>query len=187
MAGGARLKRLAHDMALDLDRESDDEPARLPEGFRLVGLSDAAKLAAASAASTPPGHPDRGFWPTLDARLKYWERLLAGELCGPILDATTEVHTISGLMAGAIIVTRTPASTGWQGGGWIPEVFLVPEHQRRSLGTFLVTRAIHQTRRQGEPRIGLTVTDANPAEHLYQRLGFRRIRSVYLLDVQSRA
>jgi GNAT superfamily N-acetyltransferase len=51
-----------------------------------------------------------------------------------------------------------------------------------SLGTLLLTRAIATCRAAGEPRIGLSVTDGNPAERLYAALGFRRRRTLFLLD-----
>jgi hypothetical protein len=34
----------------------------------------------------------------------------------------------------------------------------------------------------GEPRIGLTVTDGNPAERLYLSAGFRRRRTLFVLE-----
>jgi GNAT superfamily N-acetyltransferase len=64
----------------------------------------------------------------------------------------------------------------------VAEVFVVPTHQGRGLGRALLSRAIGVCREAGEARMGLTVTRDNPAERVYAGLGFRHVRTVYVLD-----
>jgi GNAT superfamily N-acetyltransferase len=169
-------------MALDLADDGATSPPDAPAGFRLEGLADLAAVAEASAASTPVGHPDHGSWAHFEERLNYWRRLGAGEVCGPVLNASGELRDGGERVVGALVVTRMPPATWWMGGAWIAEVFVIPDYQGRGLGKLLVTRAIEQARRAEELLLGLTVTEGNPAEGLYHRLGFRRIRTVYVLD-----
>jgi GNAT superfamily N-acetyltransferase len=63
----------------------------------------------------------------------------------------------------------------------VADIFVVPAHQGRGLGRTLLLRAVAWSCAAGEPRIGLSVTDGNPAERLYARAGFRRRRSVFVL------
>jgi len=52
----------------------------------------------------------------------------------------------------------------------------------RGLGRALVRHAIARCTAAGEVRMGLTVTEGNPAEHLYTALGFARTRTLYVLE-----
>jgi GNAT superfamily N-acetyltransferase len=181
LAGGARLIRVAHDMTLDLAHFACDVvPATIPR-FRMAALTDLVAAAEASAASTPAGHPDHWSWPDFEARVNYWQRLMTGEVCGSVFEASglldSQEHVVGGL-----VVTLMPETSWWKGGAWIAEVFIVPEHQAQGLGRILMLRGIERAKAVGEPRIGLTVTDGNRAGRLYERLGFKRIRTVYVLE-----
>lgn len=46
----------------------------------------------------------------------------------------------------------------------------------------VMCRAIARCAAAGEAHVGLTVTDGNLAERLYLALGFRRRRTVYVLE-----
>lgn len=66
------------------------------------------------------------------------------------------------------------------GVGMIQNVGVVPGHRGLGLGGCLVARAVAGFRRAGIPLAGLEVTaDNTRAVRLYQRLGFRRTRTVY--------
>lgn len=66
------------------------------------------------------------------------------------------------------------------GVGMIQNVGVVPGHRGLGLGACLVAQAVAGFRRFGTPVTGLEVTaDNSRAVRLYQRLGFRRIRTVY--------
>lgn len=66
------------------------------------------------------------------------------------------------------------------GSGMIQNIGIVPGHRRLGLGTCLIERALAGFRMRGLSRVSLEVTaDNRRAVQLYQRLGFRRTRTVY--------
>jgi ribosomal protein S18 acetylase RimI-like enzyme len=54
-------------------------------------------------------------------------------------------------------------------------IALEPPHQRQGHGGPLMLEALQAARRAGYPRVSLTVHPQNPAQHLYERCGFRKV------------
>jgi GNAT superfamily N-acetyltransferase len=184
LAAGGRLRRLAYDMAVDLRGAKTLETRGLPVGLRLEKLdSDFDGIAVAAAAAVPPGHVDFGIWSGVD-RFEYWRQLLAGEgPCGSVLPAAScLVRDQEGAIVAALVVTEMPASEWWAGDPWIPEVFVVLGHQGRGLGGLLVGHAVRVCVDAGSRRLGLTVSEGNPARHLYERFGFQPFRTTWLIE-----
>ena len=69
----------------------------------------------------------------------------------------------NGEVAGYVLASRTPEL------GVIDEVAVHPAHRRQGLGEALVLKAMQSL---GDRRISLVVMDDNPAQRLYERLGF---------------
>ncbi len=66
------------------------------------------------------------------------------------------------------------------GKGSVQNFGIVPEYRGRGLGTMLLNRSLDGFRQAGVERVTLEVTAKNQdAQRLYQRLGFRRVRTVY--------
>jgi ribosomal protein S18 acetylase RimI-like enzyme len=66
------------------------------------------------------------------------------------------------------------------GHGSIQNLGIMPEHRQRGLGTCLMLQALHGFRSIGLRRACLEVTAENMAAvRLYQRLGFRRMKTLY--------
>ena len=66
------------------------------------------------------------------------------------------------------------------GTGMIQNIGVVPGHRGLGLGTCLIERCLAGFRMHGLRRVSLEVTVENAgAVRLYQRLGFRRVRTVY--------
>ena len=66
------------------------------------------------------------------------------------------------------------------GAGMIQNIGIVPGHRGLGLGTCLIERSLAGFRMHGLLRVSLEVTaDNRRAVQLYQRLGFRRTRTVY--------
>jgi len=171
-------------MAVDLKAAQTPETRGLPAGFRLQRLdSDIDGIALAAAGAVPPGHVDFGIWSGVD-RFEYWRQLLAGEgPCGSVLpEASCLVRDQDGAILGALVVTDMPASEWWPGDPWIPEVFVVSGHQGQGLGGLLVGHAVRACVDGDDRRLGLTVSDGNPARHLYERFGFQPFRTTWLIE-----
>jgi GNAT superfamily N-acetyltransferase len=184
-AAGARLVRHGHDMVLDLPAGSAEPP--LPDGLTLrSGVAPVPAMVRARLAAYPPGHPDAGpSGRPAEEHERDLVELLTGRAAGLVLeDASAVAADAAGAVVGAVIVTRIqPEAWGWPGGPWVADVLVVPAWQGRGLGRAMLRRAIARCTAAGEARIGLTVTDGNPAERLYRELGFQRRRTLYVLDV----
>jgi len=62
----------------------------------------------------------------------------------------------------------------------VQNIGIVPEHRGRGLGSALIQAALTGIHQLGIGRLGLEVTaDNQGAVRLYQRLGFRRVRTLY--------
>ena len=184
LASGGRLRRHAYDMAVDPKAPGTKETRGLPAGFRLERLdSDIDGIALAAAAAVPPGHVDFGIWSGVD-RFEYWRQLLAGEgPCGSVFPAAScLVRDQDGAIIAVLVVTDMPATEWWAGDPWIPEVFVVADHQGHGIGGLLIGHAVEACVDGGHRRLGLTVSNGNPARHLYERFGFQPFRTTWLIE-----
>jgi len=176
--GGGRVQRRGHDYEYDLSKapaEWAETPA--PQGFRLTNDVDAAALVEAHTLANPPGHPDHE--PGLD-HLEDLRAMLDGKVLGPcVREATWQVADAEGPCGAVIVVDRE----GPVRRGWVVEVFVHPRHQGRGLGRVLLQRAVAGTRRAGIPRLGLVVSDGNPARRVYDALGFEHLRCGTNVDI----
>jgi mycothiol synthase len=171
-------------MAVDLKAAEPPKTRGLPTGLRLARLdADIDGIAVAAAAAVPPGHVDFDIWSGVD-RFGYWRQLLAGEgPCGSVLPAAScLVRDQDDAIVAALVVTDMPASEWWAGDPWIPEVFVVSGHQGKGIGGLLVGQAVRACVDAGNRRLGLTVSDGNPARHLYERFGFQPFRTTWLIE-----
>jgi GNAT superfamily N-acetyltransferase len=180
---GAQVLRHAHSMARDLI--ADRPPARWREfaaepGLRVVPCDrDPAELIPSWQAAFGPGHPDRNPQADEQALAQQLSQLLSGDLLGPVLPCSAlVVDERDEVLAGVVVVHR---------GGlpWIGEVFRRPDHP--GLGSALLRTVLARAADQGLSRIGLAVSDANPAREIYRRLGFRDTGSHLTVVVPIRA
>lgn len=184
LASGGRLRRLADDMVVDLARVRRQPRHAVPSGLQLGSVDhDAVSLAHAAAAATAPDHVDFQIWWGVD-RARYWQQLLDGEgPCGAVLpDPSRLVRGTDGAIAAAVLVTDMPPIAWWEGGPWIPEIFVVAKFQGRGVGGLLLEHALGACARAGDKRLGLTVSQGNPARRLYERFGFLPFRSTWFIE-----
>jgi GNAT superfamily N-acetyltransferase len=92
------------------------------------------------------------------------------------------IDGLTDTVAGALLVTAMPAAAWWDGGPWLCDLFVAPTHQGAGIGRQLLQLMIARCTEGGYERIGLSVTDGNPAERLYRALGFTRCRSVFVIE-----
>ena len=57
---------------------------------------------------------------------------------------------------------------------WIHTICILPEHQRKGLGTAVIRSLVKQAQQERMP-VCLNVPRVNPARKLYERMGFRVI------------
>ncbi len=58
---------------------------------------------------------------------------------------------------------------------WVYDLMVAPDQQRKGLGTYLLGELLRESKSHGIEELYLEVTEGNPAEHLYLRLGFEKI------------
>jgi GNAT superfamily N-acetyltransferase len=165
VARGATLRRHAHEMTLDLVGWSRPQPTP-PPGLRIVPCDrPAADLLAAHLAAYGPGHVDHND-ETAEQATDELSRMISGELVGPLLGCSRlVVDAGDAVVAGCLVNDMT----------WMPfvtNVFRDPARSPAGTGTALLTAVLTAAAADGLARIGLAVTDGNPARRVYERLGF---------------
>lgn len=118
----------------------------------------------------PPGHPDEEEG-TDDEIVADIHARLGGERLGPHLPGCAVVRD-SGRPVGLIIVNRVPGEPPF-GGPWISDVCRDPDARYRGIGRALLEHAIACNQEEGETGLSLAVTVGNPAQRVYERLGFQ--------------
>jgi GNAT superfamily N-acetyltransferase len=175
IALGARALRHAHVRSRDLRRD----PAP-PEWAHVPGIGPldrtAPELVGMYRAAYPPEHVD---WTHSGPPADYEADLagvLDGRIAGPRLDVSRLAVDGDGRPAGALIVTRLTGEPPF-GGPWVAELFRRPGDDLRGTGRALLQAGLAVATASGLPALGLAVTEGNPAQALYESLGFERILS----------
>ena len=170
-------------MDVDLSSPRDGDAAELPVGYRLVPWNEALLDVHART-------KHRCFRSEIDAIV--FPCLGSLEGCRRLM---REIRGKAGFLPAATWLVcwgKAPEDLQWcgtiqgivdRGGlGSIQNIGIVPGHRGLGLGTSLIEQALAGFRRSGVRRASLEVTaDNSSAVRLYQRLGFRRARTVYKL------
>jgi GNAT superfamily N-acetyltransferase len=181
VAAGGRVQRRAHDYEYDLATvPASYAESPVPQGFRLSRNLDPAGLAEAHDLANPPGHPDHD--PALD-HVEDLRSMLVGRILGPLVpEASWQVCDGAG-PCGAILVVDRPAGSDGVRRAWVVDVFVHPKHQGCGLGGALLRRAVAGAAAAGHARLGLAVSDGNPARAAYENAGFRLVSSGTNVDL----
>jgi GNAT superfamily N-acetyltransferase len=181
---GARPGRHAHAMSRDLvaDPAPDawrDPPA--PPGLLLRPLDRPAEdLNAAARAAYPPDHPDNAHLSRPIDHAVEIAGLVAGHAVGPLLRCSGVAVDASGAVVGAVLVNRDAMPPPY-GGPWVTQLFRGPGG--RGAGRALLMRALGIATGDRLPALGLAVTHGNPAQRLYEELGFRLLLTSFTVRV----
>jgi GNAT superfamily N-acetyltransferase len=181
---GARAGRHAHVLSRDLvadpaPRAWQDPPA--PDGLRLTPLDRPAEdLAAAAVAAYPPEHVDNAHLDRPIDHPKELRELIAGRSVGPLLGCSGLAVDADDAVVGAVLVNDDEGSPPY-GGPWVTQVFRGPGG--RGAGRALLMRALGLATADGLPALGLAVTHGNPAQRLYDELGFRHVVTAFNVRV----
>ena len=96
---------------------------------------------------------------------------MAGTFLGPPISGTATALAPDDSLVGLIAIFGLAEDAAVL--PWIGTVYRVPDPRWRGLGETLVRHAMAQcSPPRGTSRMGLAVTDGNPAQRLYERLGF---------------
>ncbi|MFH7341140.1 GNAT family N-acetyltransferase [Streptomyces sp. KHY 26] len=168
---GASIMRHAHSMQRDLI--SDPPPPEwsnisLPDGVHFAPCTrQAHHLFPAWRAAFSPEHPDHYHGSDEQALEAQLTPLLTGQTLGPVMPCSTlAVDEADHVTAGVIVTNR-------DGLPWIATVFRQPGPCYAGLGAALLRRTLADGAACGLTEIALVVSDANPARHLYEKLGFQ--------------
>jgi GNAT superfamily N-acetyltransferase len=187
VAAGAVLQRHAHDMQMELHSQVPAGWLRpvLPPALRLTPVDrPVVEIARASLGPYGAGHVDAAQGGTLVEAIATYDSLLAGHTAGTVMHSLSclAIDVSTDAVVAAVIVTALPAASWWPGGPWVVDLFVVPRLQRAGLGRQLLQHVIARCVAAGYERVGLSVTEGNPAERLYRAVGFERIRSVFVFE-----
>jgi len=177
---GARAGRHAHVMSRDLVADPAPEAWRdppAPPGLRLGPVDrPAADLVPAAEHAYPPDHPDNAHLSRPIDHATEIAGLLAGRAVGPLLRCSGLAVDASGTVVGAVLVNADEVPPPY-GGPWVTQVFRGPGG--RGAGRALLQRALGIATADGLPALGLAVTEGNPAQRLYESLGFRLLLTAF--------
>lgn len=185
IAAGGRLARHLHQLDYDIGAAPPDPGWRspaLPDDLAVAAFGPVSmSLAATWLAAHPPTHPDHDPAVTdMVAAQTDLDRFRTGEIIGQFLDALSATAVDAGGEARAgLVVCEMPALDGWPGGPWVADVFVHPAYAGRGVASALLRRAVARAADVGYSRVGLSVTDGNPARSTYERLGFQRVASFW--------
>ncbi|WP_182909524.1 N-acetyltransferase [Microbispora sp. H13382] len=179
VARGARVMRHAHEMTCELGT-APPAVATAPDGFRFVPCDRSPEeVFAAWRAAYPPGHPDHRGVDDAAALRDILTPLLGGKITGEILPWGLLAVDGDDAVAGGVVVTL------FHGRPWVVEVFRHPAHTPAGLGARMLAAVRMRAAAGGCERLGLVVTEGNPARRVYERLGFTLVASSMTVVIPS--
>lgn len=160
-----------------------------PEGwdvldrFTLHQLTDDDVADSLAAIATTPLDPSLELVRLGEADAAAMIELVARTEPGPFLDRTIEVGAYFGVKADGVLVAM--AGERLRPAGWteISAVCTAPEFRGRGLAARLVLAVTEHVHSRGD-RAFLHVIDGNPAQALYERIGFRRRADIEITFMQ---
>ncbi|WP_066366380.1 GNAT family N-acetyltransferase [Herbidospora mongoliensis] len=168
IARGARRLRHAHSMYADLT-DLPSAPSAPPEGVRFTPVDRSPDdIYPAMSLAYPPGHPDHPDEPRDRDEVMATDLipLLDGTLVGPLMPCSALAVNDQGAVVAGVFVNDFKTVP------WVTEVFRHPELSVPGTGGRLLRHVQLQAAAAGVTRLGLAVTDGNPAQRVYSRLGF---------------
>lgn len=188
LTAGCRVVRRGHLMNRSLAEFTSAQNSDLPaaaEALRIRPLDvPASALVEVSLAAYPPGHIDAETQDPVQVE-KDVHSLLSGAVIGPLLPASRVVLDQDRIVAVAIINRMLGESPS--GGPWVSEICRDPSPRYAGLGSLLLTHVMVALAGSGETSLGLAVTEGNPAQAVYERMGFALAGSFRKVSVPARS
>ncbi|WP_061291144.1 GNAT family N-acetyltransferase [Herbidospora cretacea] len=166
VARGARRLRHAHSMYADLTA-LPSAPSAPPEGVRFTPVDRSPEdIYPAMSAAYPPGHVDHHARDRDHAIATEVVPLLDGTLVGPLMPCSALAVNDAGAVVAGVLVNDFKSVP------WVTEVFRHPALSVPGTGGRLLRHVQLRAAADGLDRLGLAVSDGNPAQRVYSRLGF---------------
>jgi GNAT superfamily N-acetyltransferase len=175
IASGGHLQRHSVEMVLDLAQSS---PApTVADGFSVAPMNPdrAAEYGGVVSRAYPPEHPDHEPADSdASSAAQGILEVIRGESMGPwIAGASLHIADLSNRIVGLILVTETTASGTSVARPFVTDICVDPAEAGRGLGTALLAASAGRVADLGWSTLTLAVTVGNPAQRVYERLGFR--------------
>lgn len=175
IASGGRLERHSVLMELDLARAS---PAPLVVGGFSIAPVDpdrVAEYADVVGRAYPPEHLDHEASDSdAEAAALAILEVMRGETMGPwIAGASLHVADHHDRVVGQILVNETTARDASAARPFVTDICVDPAAAGHGLGSALLARSAGELADLGWSTLTLVVTVGNPAQRVYERLGFR--------------
>jgi GNAT superfamily N-acetyltransferase len=169
LANGATIAR--HVVLMSRNITSDDRCTDAgPDGYQIQPIAaPPEQLAALAALAYPLDHVDHAS--SEEEGEKGFVDLLNGTLVGQYMAGPSGQILDGGELVATCIVNRGADNPPY-GGPWVSEIFRHPDPRFAGLGRALMTHAIGELAAAGEETLSLVVTAENPAQRLYETLGF---------------
>lgn len=174
IAAGGVLERHSVVMVCDLARTSPVQP---PAGFTIAHMeaTRVREYGEVVMRAYPPEHPDHEPADAdPEATAEVFLQFLRGEEIGLwIADASLHATDAYDRVVGALLINETAAGDAIPAGPFVTNVCVDPQWAGHGLGSTLLTAAIARLAELGWEHLSLVVTVGNPAQRVYERLGFR--------------
>ena len=122
-------------------------------------------------------------WPDVSTAAAGMRSVSAGEVLGPMTDASRIALDDAGRVLGACLVVDRGGPPP-HGGPWVLDVFRDPRATQRGIGAALLASSLGALAAGAAPALGLVVTHSNErALRLYRRLGFVEVAESWTLDL----
>ncbi|MEU7936203.1 GNAT family N-acetyltransferase [Microbispora bryophytorum] len=181
VARGARVMRHAHEMTCEL-RTAPPAESGAPDGFRFAPCDRSPEeVFAAWRAAYPAGHPDHRNMDDAAALRDVLAPLLEGKVTGEILPCSVLAVDRDDAVVGGAVVTL------FHDRPWVVEVFRHPARTPSGLGARMLAAVRDRAAADGWERLGLVVSEGNPARGVYERLGFTLVGSSMTVVIPSRS
>ncbi|MEO5745200.1 MAG: GNAT family N-acetyltransferase, partial [Terracoccus sp.] len=146
------------------------------DGFSIAPMSPqrATEYGAVVTCAYPPEHPDHEPADAdPESAAQSVLEVLRGEAMGPwIAEASLHVADHTDRIVGVVLVTETTASGTCVAGPFVTDICVDPAVAGQRLGSALLAASVGRLADLGWSTLTLVVTVGNPAQHVYERLGF---------------
>lgn len=185
IASGGRLDRHSLVMVLDLERTSAAGPVVGGCSISPMDPARVAEYAEVVGRAYPPGHLDHEPADSdAGAAAAAIVDVMRGEAMGPwIARASLHLADHRDRILGQVLVTETTASGASAARPFVTDVCVDPSAAGRGLGSALLATSAGLLADLGWSTLTLAVTVGNPAQRVYERLGFRVTAESWRIEI----